>query len=209
MPREAIAIFERLRSDLPDMFEPYNNLAVLYAEQGRLDEAHDVLMAALERKRDAVAYANLGDVYMRLADRAYSRARNTGAGGPVSQRIRFERAGFSGLCEGGGPSGIRDGERRDGARGDASAEYTEGAAGQAGARGGGTSGDTGEALRRARPGVTGRRSWSPIRRTRGRTGRPSRLPLPHRAARARMRGSSRTARPSPARWSGCNRGARR
>ena len=87
--REAIAIFERLRSDLPDMFEPYNNLAVLYAEQGRLDEAHAVLMAALERKRDAVAYANLGDVYMRLADRAYSRARNTGAGGPVSQRIRL------------------------------------------------------------------------------------------------------------------------
>ena len=75
---EAIAVFERLRNDRPDMFEPYNNLAVLYAEQGRLDEAREVLLAALVRKRDAVAYANLGDVYTRLADRAYSRARYAG-----------------------------------------------------------------------------------------------------------------------------------
>ena len=74
----AIAVFERLRKDRPDMFEPYNNLAVLYAEQGRLDEAREVLEAALERRRDAVAYANLGDVYTRLADRAYYRARYAG-----------------------------------------------------------------------------------------------------------------------------------
>ena len=37
-----------------------------------------MLLAALERKRDAVVYANLGDVYTRLADRAYSRARYAG-----------------------------------------------------------------------------------------------------------------------------------
>ena len=76
---EAIAIFESLRADRPDMFEPYNNLAVLYAEQGRLEAARAALRAALERKPDAVAYANLGDVYMRLADRAYARARAVGA----------------------------------------------------------------------------------------------------------------------------------
>lgn len=75
---EAIAIFESLRIDRPDMFEPHNNLAVLYAEQGRLDAAREALLAALERKSDAVAYANLGDVYMRLADRAYARAREVG-----------------------------------------------------------------------------------------------------------------------------------
>ena len=89
-PREAMAIFERLRNDRPEMFEPYNNLAVLYAEQGRLDDAHEVLMAALDRRPDAVAYANLGDIYMRLADRAYSQARDVGAGiGPGSQRIKL------------------------------------------------------------------------------------------------------------------------
>ena len=93
--REAIAIFQRLRNDGSDMFEPYNNLAVLYAEQGRLDEAREVLIAALERRRDAVAYANLGDVYMRLADRAYSRARDIVSDvSSVSQRSRASRPGF-------------------------------------------------------------------------------------------------------------------
>ena len=86
-PYEAIAIFDRLRNDRPEMFEPYNNLAVLYAEQGRLDDARDALMAALERRPDAVAYANLGDIYMRLADRAYSRAVGVGARVPAPRRI--------------------------------------------------------------------------------------------------------------------------
>ena len=74
-PRDAIAIFERLRDDHPSMFEPYNNLAVLYADQDRLDAARKALMAALERKPDAVVFANLGDVYTRLARRAYASAR--------------------------------------------------------------------------------------------------------------------------------------
>lgn len=77
---EAIVIFERLRHDRPDMFESHNNLAVLYAKQGRLDAARESLAAALERRPDAVAYANLGDLHMRLADRAYARARDLGGG---------------------------------------------------------------------------------------------------------------------------------
>ena len=40
---EAIDIFEALRLDHPDMSEPYNNLAVLYAVQGRLDDARRIL----------------------------------------------------------------------------------------------------------------------------------------------------------------------
>ena len=72
---EAIDIFEALRRDHPDMSEPYNNLAVLYAVDGRLDEARTTLLAALERRPDAVAYANLGDVYTKLARRAYRQAR--------------------------------------------------------------------------------------------------------------------------------------
>ena len=77
---EAIAVFERLRSDRPDMFEPLNNLAVLYARQGRLEAAREALAGALERRPDAAAYANLGDVYTRLAERAYARARELGDG---------------------------------------------------------------------------------------------------------------------------------
>ena len=71
---EAVAIFEGLRADNPGMFEAHNNLAVLYARVGRLDDAREALVAALELKPDAVVYANLGDVYMKLAERAYQRA---------------------------------------------------------------------------------------------------------------------------------------
>ena len=71
---EAIAIFEGLRDDYPAMFEAHNNLAVLYAKLGRLDDARETLMAALELRPDAVVYANLGDVYLQLAEQAYTRA---------------------------------------------------------------------------------------------------------------------------------------
>lgn len=71
---EAVAIFEGLRDDHPRMFEAHNNLAVLYAKLGRLEDARKALIAALELRPDAVVYANLGDVYMKLAERSYERA---------------------------------------------------------------------------------------------------------------------------------------
>ena len=71
---EAIAIFESLRDDHPAMFEAHNNLAVLYAKLGRLNDARETLIAALELRPDAVVYANLGDVYLQLAEKAYMRA---------------------------------------------------------------------------------------------------------------------------------------
>ena len=71
---EAVTIFEDLRNDYPQMFEAHNNLAVLYAKLGRLDDARKALIAALELRPDAVIYANLGDVYMKLAEEAYQRA---------------------------------------------------------------------------------------------------------------------------------------
>lgn len=81
---EAIALFESLRKDRPEMFEAYNNLAVLYAGEGRLEAARRTSIAALERRPEAVAYANLGDIYMRLARRAYARARGVGDEGRAS-----------------------------------------------------------------------------------------------------------------------------
>lgn len=75
---EAIEIFDRLRRDHPAMSEPWNNLAVLQAAQGRLDEARETLLAALEIHPSAVGYANLGDVYASLAERAYARSRALG-----------------------------------------------------------------------------------------------------------------------------------
>ena len=81
---DAIRTFEALLRDYPTMFEPYNNLAVLYAVQGRLDEARETLLAALEHQPAAVVYENLGDVYSDLARRAYSRARSLDSGGGAS-----------------------------------------------------------------------------------------------------------------------------
>ena len=83
---EAIDIFEALRRDHPEMSEPYNNLAVLYAVEGRLDHARTTLLAALERGPDAVVYANLGDVYTKLARRAYRQARDLDPGGTLSEQ---------------------------------------------------------------------------------------------------------------------------
>ena len=86
---EAIEVFETLRRDYPDMSEPYNNLAVLYAVEGRLDDARRMLVATLARRPDAILYANLGDVYTKLARRAYDRAHELEAGsGPGRQQER-------------------------------------------------------------------------------------------------------------------------
>ena len=89
----AIEIFEVLKRDNPDMPEPYNNLAVLYTVEGRLDDAREILLESLERRPDAVTYANLGAVYEKLAHDANARAHELDAGvvaslnreaGPVS-----------------------------------------------------------------------------------------------------------------------------
>ena len=76
---DAMEIFETLRRDYPDMSEPYVNLAVLYAVEGRLDDARKILLATLERRPSAVAYASLGDVYRKLAEEADERARELDA----------------------------------------------------------------------------------------------------------------------------------
>lgn len=72
---EAIAVFTQLNEDYPELPEPYNNLAVLYAGQGQYDKARAALEAAVRGNPGyATAYENLGDVYTRLAAQAYARA---------------------------------------------------------------------------------------------------------------------------------------
>ena len=69
------AIFTRLTQDFPDLADPYNNLAVLHAAAGELDEAQAALEQALRLQPEhAQAQENLGDVLLRLALRAYQRA---------------------------------------------------------------------------------------------------------------------------------------
>jgi Flp pilus assembly protein TadD len=74
-PDEAIAVFRALNEDMPELPEPYNNLAVLYAAKGRYDDARRVLeTAVVAHPGYALAYENLGDIYARMAARAYEQA---------------------------------------------------------------------------------------------------------------------------------------
>jgi tetratricopeptide (TPR) repeat protein len=72
---DAIATFSKLNEDYPELPEPYNNLAVLYAGQSQFDKARAALEAAIRANPSyAIAHENLGDVYAKLAGIAYSTA---------------------------------------------------------------------------------------------------------------------------------------
>jgi tetratricopeptide (TPR) repeat protein len=72
---EATSVFLKLTEDYPELPEPYNNLAVLYAQQKQYDKAKTALeMAIRTHPSYAVAHENLGDIYARMATQAYDRA---------------------------------------------------------------------------------------------------------------------------------------
>ena len=72
---DAIAVFTKLTEDYPELPEPYNNLAVLYASQAQFDKAKNALeMAIRTHPSYGTAHENLGDVYAKLASQAYSKA---------------------------------------------------------------------------------------------------------------------------------------
>ncbi len=57
-------MFTKLSEDYPELPEPYNNLAVLYAQQKQYDKARTALeMAIRTHPSYAIAYENLGDIY--------------------------------------------------------------------------------------------------------------------------------------------------
>ncbi len=71
----AMTIFRDLIADYPELPEPYNNLAVLYAQKGEYEQARLALETAIRTAPDwAVARENLGDIYARLAANEYERA---------------------------------------------------------------------------------------------------------------------------------------
>ena len=74
-PADAIATFTQITQDYPELPEPYNNLAVLYAGQSQFDKARTALEMAIKTNPSyATAHENLGDVYAKLASQAYSKA---------------------------------------------------------------------------------------------------------------------------------------
>jgi tetratricopeptide (TPR) repeat protein len=72
---QAISIFTELTNDYPELPEPYNNLAVLYAGQSQYEKAKIALeMAIRTHPSYATAHENLGDIYAKMASQAYDRA---------------------------------------------------------------------------------------------------------------------------------------
>ncbi|CAB3764876.1 hypothetical protein GQ57_17135 [Burkholderia sp. MSh2] len=86
---DAIQQFVAITQAYPELPEPYNNLAALYAKHGRYDEARAALVTATQSNPGyALAYENLGDLYLRLAAESYKRAQSLGrTSGATAQRL--------------------------------------------------------------------------------------------------------------------------
>jgi tetratricopeptide (TPR) repeat protein len=85
-PNDAIKIFTDLSQDYPELPEPYNNLAVLYASQGQYDKARNSLeMAIRTHPSYATAHENLGDIYAKMASQAYDKALQLDRGNQAAQ----------------------------------------------------------------------------------------------------------------------------
>lgn len=83
---EAIAVFSKLTDDYPELPEPYNNLAVLYASSGQYDKARASLeMAIRTNPTYGTAHENLGDVYAKLASQAYDKALQLDSGNATAK----------------------------------------------------------------------------------------------------------------------------
>ncbi len=112
-PNDAIQVFTKLSEDYPELPEPYNNLAVLYAAQGQYEKARVALESSIRTHPSyATAHENLGDLYAKLASQAYDKAlqldsTNTGA--------KTKLAMIGELISGGG-RGPRSGARAEAAR---------------------------------------------------------------------------------------------
>lgn len=100
---EAIRVFSELTEDYPELPEPYNNLAVLYAGQGQYDKARVALeMAIRTHPSYATAHENLGDIYAKMASQAYDRALQLDRNNAATQtKLSLIKDLFSGTAKGG------------------------------------------------------------------------------------------------------------
>ena len=72
---EAVALLQQIVQDYPELPEPHNNLAALYATSGDYGKARAELEESLRLDPNyATAHENLGDVFVMLAGRSYAQA---------------------------------------------------------------------------------------------------------------------------------------
>jgi Flp pilus assembly protein TadD len=83
---EAITVFTGLTEEYPELPEPYNNLAVLYAAQGQYERARIALEISIRTHPSyATAHENLGDVYAKMASQSYEKASQLDKGNKAVQ----------------------------------------------------------------------------------------------------------------------------
>jgi tetratricopeptide (TPR) repeat protein len=96
---EAIPIFQKLVDDYPDLAEPYNNLAALYAGNGDYARARITLEQAVRANPSyATAHENLGDVYAALAQKLEP------ANGALESKLALVRELFKRRAEAAAPA---------------------------------------------------------------------------------------------------------
>jgi tetratricopeptide (TPR) repeat protein len=84
---EALALFTRLSQEYPELPDPQNNIALLHARVGRLDQARQALEAALRSDPShRLARTNLGQVYLMLAVQTWEMAAAVAPLEPALQR---------------------------------------------------------------------------------------------------------------------------
>jgi tetratricopeptide (TPR) repeat protein len=88
----ALAGFTALTREYPELPEPYNNLATLHASRGDLDRALQALGEAVRAMPTyALAWENLGDVHLRLAERAWREASTLDKASEAQAKLRLAR----------------------------------------------------------------------------------------------------------------------
>ncbi len=101
---EALQSFTELTQEFPELPEPHNNLATLHAARGELDQARAALDNAVRALPSyALAWENLGDVYLRMAERAWARAASLEAASAAQSKLKLARE----LIERVSPAGAR------------------------------------------------------------------------------------------------------
>jgi len=70
----AIEEFQKIIRINPNLIESYNNIAVIYAQQGFYEKAEEYLKKAIElNPKYNVAIENLGDLYIKMALQTYKK----------------------------------------------------------------------------------------------------------------------------------------
>lgn len=97
----AMETLQGLTQSFPELPEPHNNLAALYARQNRFAEALVALQAAVRARPDyATALENMGDVYIMLGIQAYQSAAQAA---PSQPRIGNKRLAAEQLLKSSAP----------------------------------------------------------------------------------------------------------